>query len=141
MEMGETHGSGEQIAAHYAGGRKTILCGSAHERRDWGDNLGVAWQLPAQLNPPPNGSDPIRAPFLAGFGDPTTAGLSIIQHPTSTPATFGATATFSVSANSAALPMFYQWQKNGIDIPGANSPSFTTPIVTAADNGQAIAVL
>ncbi len=49
--------------------------------------------------------------------------------------TSGQTATFSVSANGAA-PLSYQWQKNGANISGATSPSYTTPATTTADSGE-----
>ncbi|MBI5472803.1 MAG: carbohydrate binding domain-containing protein, partial [Ignavibacteriae bacterium] len=48
----------------------------------------------------------------------------------------GQSATFSVAANGAA-PLSYQWQKNGSNINGATSSSYTTPPATASDNGLA----
>ncbi len=45
-----------------------------------------------------------------------------------------ATATFTVSAVGANLG--YQWQKNRVDIPGADSPSYTTPATTLWDIGS-----
>lgn len=46
----------------------------------------------------------------------------------------GQTATFSVTASGTA-PLTYQWQKNGVDIPGATSSSYTTPVEATGDNG------
>jgi hypothetical protein len=43
-------------------------------------------------------------------------------------------ATFIVSATGEALR--YQWQKNRVDIPGANSVSYTTPGTTLWDIGS-----
>ena len=45
----------------------------------------------------------------------------------------GQTATFLVKAAGTSLS--YQWKKNGTDIPGATSSSYTTPATTLADNG------
>ena len=45
----------------------------------------------------------------------------------------GQTATFLVKAAGTSLS--YQWKKNGADIPGATSSSYTTPATTLADNG------
>lgn len=47
----------------------------------------------------------------------------------------GESATFSVSV-SGAQPLIYQWRKNGINISGANSSTYTTPATTDADNGS-----
>jgi PKD repeat protein len=46
----------------------------------------------------------------------------------------GQTATFSVSADGTA-PLSYQWQRNGLDIPGATQSSYTTPPTTVDDDG------
>jgi len=48
----------------------------------------------------------------------------------------GQTATFSVSATSPSS-LSYQWQQNGVDIPGATSSSYVTPALdTGADNAR-----
>ena len=46
----------------------------------------------------------------------------------------GANVTFNVSATGTA-PLNYQWQLNGISIPGATSPSYTRNNVQSADVG------
>jgi hypothetical protein len=46
-----------------------------------------------------------------------------------------ATATFTVVATDPGT-INYQWQKNGVDIPGATSASYTTPATTGADGGS-----
>jgi glucose/arabinose dehydrogenase len=85
--------------------------------------------------------------YLAGAGNGANAGLvsrvqfpagqvppTITQHPADQTVGVGQTATFNVSA-SGATPFSYQWQRNTVDIPSANSASYTTPPVTTADNG------
>ena len=52
----------------------------------------------------------------------------------------GQAATFSVVASGTA-PMSYQWQKNGANISGATSSSYTTPATAAADNGSTFIVV
>jgi glucose/arabinose dehydrogenase len=59
---------------------------------------------------------------------------TISQHPQNQTVTVGQTATFGVGA-TGTTPLNYQWQKNSVDIPGANSPTYTTPPVAASDNG------
>ncbi len=46
----------------------------------------------------------------------------------------GGTATFSVSASGSA-PLVYQWQRNHVDIPGANSATLSVSNVQPADDG------
>jgi hypothetical protein len=49
------------------------------------------------------------------------------------------TATFSVTAAGTGLT--YQWQKNGVAIPGATSATYTTPMAGHADRGAAFTVV
>ena len=42
---------------------------------------------------------------------------------------------------SSALPLVYQWQRNGISIAGATMASYLTPVLTVADNGVRYAVV
>ncbi|MCL7414248.1 MAG: Ig-like domain-containing protein, partial [ANME-2 cluster archaeon] len=59
---------------------------------------------------------------------------SIITHPAGQTSMIGETATFSVKATGTA-PLYYQWQKNGVNIEGAYSSSYTTPATTLSDKG------
>jgi hypothetical protein len=47
----------------------------------------------------------------------------------------GATVTMSVNASGAA-PLRYQWRKNGIELPGADSSSYVIASATPADSGD-----
>jgi hypothetical protein len=69
-----------------------------------------------------------------------TVAPSIATQPTSQTVTAGQTASFSVVATGTA-PLSYQWQKNGVAISGATSPSYTTPTTTSSDNGAQFAVV
>src|SRR5262245_18472640 len=71
--------------------------------------------------------------------DPAAA-PSIITQPTNQTVTAGQTATFSVVANGTS-PLSYQWQKNRINISGANSARYTTPPTAMADNGYSLGVI
>jgi hypothetical protein len=52
----------------------------------------------------------------------------------------GETATFSVVATGTA-PLSYQWRKDGMEISGARSSSYTTPPTTAAGDGATFDVI
>ena len=63
---------------------------------------------------------------------------AIATQPADQTATNGQTATFSVAATGSSLR--YQWQKNGTDIAGATSSSYTTPATSGGDSGASYAV-
>src|SRR5213078_3117558 len=67
-------------------------------------------------------------------------GPTITAQPVSQTVTAGQTATFTVVAAGTA-PLSYQWQKNGANISGATSASYTTPATASSDNGVAFDVV
>jgi beta-galactosidase len=64
----------------------------------------------------------------------------IASQPTSQTVTIGRTAQFSVGVSGTG-PFTYQWQKNGVAIPGATAATYTTPGTTAPDNNAAFGVV
>ncbi len=61
--------------------------------------------------------------------------VSISTQPINQTASVGGTATFSVVPAGTA-PFIYFWYKNNVQIQGASSPSYTTPVLSASDNGN-----
>lgn len=59
---------------------------------------------------------------------------TITLNPAGQTVTAGATVTFTVAATGTA-PLSYQWQKNGVAIPGATAATLTFSSVTTADTG------
>lgn len=59
---------------------------------------------------------------------------SITQQPANQTIPTGGTAMFTVSA-AGNQPLLYQWQRNQVDINGANSATFSIPNVQPADSG------
>src|SRR5256885_3511891 len=80
----------------------------------------------------------------SGYGSGSVNGGAIAPYISTRPATqtvsLGQTATFSVGV-AGTPPLTYQWQKNGADIPGATSSSYTTPVTTSADSGTMFRVV
>lgn len=64
----------------------------------------------------------------------TNQAPSITQQPANSTVQVGEAATFSVSA-SGSQPLSYQWQRNGVNIPGATGASYTLASATLSDNG------
>ncbi|HEX8528473.1 MAG TPA: PQQ-dependent sugar dehydrogenase, partial [Cytophagales bacterium] len=58
----------------------------------------------------------------------------ISAQPTSQTVPLGGSATFTVGASGSA-PLAYQWQRNGVNISGANAASYTVSNVTLASSG------
>ena len=68
------------------------------------------------------------------FGSNGNVAPTITTQPSNQTVTSGQTATFSLAATGTPAPT-YQWRKNGANISGATSASYTTPATTTADNG------
>ena len=64
----------------------------------------------------------------------------ITEQPTAKTVDPNATATFSVTATGTA-PFSYQWKKNGTDISGATSSTYTTPAASNANNNESFTVV
>jgi len=65
---------------------------------------------------------------------------TVTTQPVSQTVTAGQAAMFTVAASGTA-PLSYQWQRNGVNIAGANSSSYTTPTTTTADTGATFQVV
>lgn len=70
---------------------------------------------------------------VAGCSDDSKDLATFTQQPANVTVAEGATATFTVAVAPTSAPL--QWFRNGLPIAGATSASYTTPPVTAADNG------
>ena len=68
---------------------------------------------------------------------PTPSAPAIIAEPTNRGASAGLTATFSVTA--MGYPLYYQWDRAGMPIPGATSSQYSL-VTTLADNGASFTV-
>ena len=85
----------------------------------------VAWQLPGG-SAPTNGAAPIAGAYLAIYANPIGASLVITQQPASVTIAETLSTNFTVGVTSSYTPVFYQWQKNGVDVPGASSATYHT---------------
>jgi hypothetical protein len=100
-----------------------------------GDILGVNWRVPGQAVPL-NGDPPIAGNYLALPGNPQNASLAINQQPQDVTLAEGQAAAFSVKATASPTGIFYQWRKNGLEVPNANGPSFITAEAALTGNGD-----
>jgi len=72
--------------------------------------------------------------------EPSGALPKIAAQPSDQSVTVGNAATFAVAASGRA-PFAYQWQRDGADIGGATSASYTTPSTTPTDDGATFQVV
>jgi glucose/arabinose dehydrogenase len=63
----------------------------------------------------------------------------IAQQPADARAGSGQSVSFRVGAGGSA-PLFFQWQRDGVDIGGATSTSYVLPVVSLDDDGAAFRV-
>jgi len=97
--------------------------------------LGLAWRMPGQ---PPlrDGHPPIAGAHLAVLGDPTGAVVAIAQQPESVTAAEGQSGAFTLQATGSPSNLYYQWRRNGVAIPGANSPGLFLSELALGDDGD-----
>src|SRR5437879_4772460 len=92
---------------------------------------------PSTQNTTLNGANVAGVDFTA---NPAPVAPAITTQPANQTVTAGQTATFTVVATGTA-PLSYQWQKNGVNLAGATSSSYTTPVTTTSDSGSTFAVV
>jgi glucose/arabinose dehydrogenase len=100
--------------------------------------FAAAVSAPVDLKVGPDGALYYLARGAGSVGKimPTGTGApQIALQPANRSVPIGGTATFTLSATGAS-PLSYQWQKNGVDIPGATSSSYTTPPAALSDNNS-----
>jgi hypothetical protein len=78
----------------------------------------------------------LRGNLIATYINPATASINITRHPQNTAVTVGNSARFDALATSPAGGVAYQWQADGVDITGANRPTYITPALSLADGGK-----
>lgn len=76
----------------------------------------------------------------SGGSNSSSATPTITAQPANRTVTAGQAATFSVTATGNPVPT-YQWLKNGSNISGATSSTYTTPPTAAGDNGSTFRVV
>jgi hypothetical protein len=84
---------------------------------------------------------PLAGNLIETVLNPDTAVVNYSVQPGSVAVVAGNRARFFAAASSPGGPVSYQWQVNGVNIPGATRQAYTTPVLGAGDSGKAYRVL
>lgn len=87
-----------------------------------------------QLNPLANSQ-------IGTFVNPDLGQVTFDKSPENQTAQTGQRARFSVKVQSEESPIYYQWKRNGKEIPGATRPEYVTPVLSLADDGGSYQVV
>ncbi len=137
---------GKYFFADIGGGFIRTMDTSTHDVEDFADNVGA----PVDLDIGADGALYYLGRFHDGDDQDDSGFISIIRNTEAQPPSIDSqpsdkqvgvsqSATFTVSASGQA-PLSFQWQRNGQDIPGANSASYTVDSATAQDDGAQFTV-
>jgi len=151
-----TQPSSQTVAVGQTATFAVVATGTAPLSYHWQENgVNVSGATSATYSTPPTTNTDNAATFQAVVSNsagsvtsnratltvnPAVAAPTITTQPLNQTVTAGQTATFSVVATGTA-PLGYQWQKNGANISGATSASYSTPVTTSADNGATFVVV
>jgi len=99
-----------------------------------GDYAHATYSGPGEPVPQNGTTSRLRGDVIAAWANPDAVTITITDEPDDLARSEGTTANFSVSATAldwdgVGQPYFFQWQRDGVDIPGANSWTYTTPVL------------
>jgi hypothetical protein len=97
----------------------------------------IAGHVHMQVTPSVYGGPAVSAILFGGGGAGPAA---IVTQPVGATVMAGQPATYGVTATGTG-PLWYQWQKNGVNISGATHATYTTPDTTMGDNGAWLSVV
>jgi hypothetical protein len=116
----------------------------SYKWRKNGSNISGATGSSYTINPVATGNGGIYQCIVSNSCDSIVSAAAVVTVSTAPMITSqpadqvvceGGSAAFTVSASSAG-PLSYQWRKNGSNIPGATSPSYTVNPVSTGDAGN-----
>jgi hypothetical protein len=101
-----------------------------------GDHIGVTFKLQSEPDPANGTPSRMTGSVIQSQGDPDFVPPVIATQPRARLATVGQSVTLSVGVQAASqAPLFYQWFKNGVEIPGATGAAYSIASFQASDEG------
>ena len=114
----------QQSAPVYLQGGRRYFLEALHEQGTGGDNLTVQWELPNGTTELPLATGSAAGTLLIPFTGLTNRPGIYVEPPTNTTVVENSGAAISLLVTNQAN-VSYQWQLNGTNLPGANSPVLT----------------
>lgn len=123
---------GPNIVIPLTAGRKYYI-EAVHHEGSGGDNLAATFVVDTFDYPPDGTATALTGNLISALLPSGT--VTITQQPANVSTIAGVTATFSVeTTHTGVVAPTYQWRRNGADIGGATSASYTTPVLALSDN-------
>jgi hypothetical protein len=97
--------------------------------------LNVAAQ-PSSSSTPAANLSVLSGNQISTYVNPDLGNVKFTQSPSNVTATAGSRAHFTTKIEATEAPVYYQWQLNGADIPGATRREYITPVLATGDSGQ-----
>jgi hypothetical protein len=123
-----------------------------HHDPSWagGDEYAATYKFEGEKDPAPGDAPKLTGSVVGFYFDPTGASINFAQEPKNSIGVQGTTVTLSASATGISVygsTVSYQWQSapkgstTFTDIAGATGATFTTPLLTLANDGTQYRVI
>ena len=103
--------------------------------------LNVAGRASGANTPPVESLQPLGGDWISTWINPDLGQVTLVEPPANQNVPAGRRATFSVKLEARSNPVYYQWQRDGVDLPDAVRSTYVTPVLTGADSGARYRVL
>ena len=121
---------------HLVAGRRYYVEALLTQMAEW-HGFAVTWQVPGAV-PVVDQDPPISGVFLASYAPTAGAQIGITSPPQPVSTTELGQAAFAVAVSTPSPVVFFQWQTNDVDVPGANASQWVFASVPLSANGTRV---
>jgi hypothetical protein len=118
-----------------AAGQRYLLVGLL--KQGGGDvYLNVAARPNGSATPPAAELPVLGGERVSTYVNPDLGVVEFATQPANVTSGIGGRARLAIKVNARTSPVYYQWQADGVDIPGAVRAAYITPALSASDHGR-----
>ena len=121
---------------HLEAGQRYYVEALLTQATEW-HGFAVTWQVPGAV-PVVDQDPPISGVFVAGYAPTAGAQIGITSQPQPVSAAELGQAAFAVAVSTPSPVVFFQWQTNDVDVPGATGPQWVFASVPLSANGTSV---